>query len=114
MAKLPEETLSTIFSLMRQLAEGIEEASAAEWQLFEQYGETSETLGELEELQSARERLTVPYSALHNLLLKVLEYQPVAPNATLELLAQTIENGQTAIDVGAASVRDVKRSWNLP
>lgn len=111
MAKLSEETLSTIFGLMRQLAEGIEEASAAEWQLFEEYGETPETLGELEELQSARERLTVPYSRLHSLLLRVLEYQPIA--ATLELLAQTIENGQTAIDVGAASVRDVKRSWNL-
>jgi len=113
MAKLSEETLTTIFDLMRQLAVGINEASAAEWELFEQYGETPETLEELEELQSARERLTVPYSALHSLLLRVLEYQPIAPNATLELLAQTIENGQTAIEVAAASVRDVKRNWNL-
>ncbi len=113
MAKLSEETLTTIFDLMRQLAVGIDEASAAEWELFEQYGETPETLEELEELQSARERLRVPYSALHSLLLSVLEYQPMAPNATLELLARTIENGQTAIEVAAASVRDVKRNWNL-
>ena len=113
MAKLSEETLSTIFSLMRQLAEGIEEASAAEWQLFEEYGETPETLGELEELQNARERLTVRYSGLHSLLLRVLSIQPIAPTAMLELLEQTIEQSEAAASAAAASVREIKRSWNL-
>lgn len=41
MAKLPDEILTTIFNLQRQMAEGIEEASAAEWALLEQYGETA-------------------------------------------------------------------------
>ena len=47
MAKLPEETLTNIFVLQRQLAENIEEVSAVEWTLFEQYGETEATLPEL-------------------------------------------------------------------
>jgi len=54
MAKLPDEILTTIFTLQRQIASGIEEASAAEWALLEQYGETEATIPELEELQNAR------------------------------------------------------------
>jgi hypothetical protein len=114
MPKLPEETLTTIFTLQRQLAEGIEEAAGAEWALLEQYGETEETIPELEELQSARERLTVRYSGLHTLLLRILEIQPTAPTDMLNLLAQTIALGQAARDAAGASVREIKRSWNLP
>jgi len=43
MAKLPDKTITTIFTLQRQLAEGIEVAAAAEWALAEQYGETEAT-----------------------------------------------------------------------
>ncbi|MBW4621362.1 MAG: hypothetical protein KME17_18630 [Cyanosarcina radialis HA8281-LM2] len=111
--KLSDEMLTTIFSLQRQLAVGIEEASAAEWKLNEQYGETAETIVELEELQNARERLTMPYSRLHTLLLRILEFQPLAPAAMLNLLAQTLEQGELAIDAVAASVREIKSNWDL-
>jgi hypothetical protein len=57
MAKLSDETLTMTFQLLRQLAEAIELASATEWIFFERYGETPRTIGELEELQNARERL---------------------------------------------------------
>ena len=113
MAKLPDETLTTIFNLQRQLADGIEEATATEWLLFEQYGETEATIPELEELQNARERLTQPYSRLSTLLLRVLESQPVASAAVLELLEQTIQQAQTAVDVARASIREVQKNWNL-
>lgn len=114
MAKLPNETITTIFAVMRQLAEGIEEASAAEWTLFEQYGETQATLPELEELQNARERLLQPHSRLNTLLLRILESQPTASVAMLDLLEQTIEQSQAAAEATKASVVDVKRNWNLP
>lgn len=113
MAKLPDQTLTTIFGLQRQLAESIEEASALEWALFEQYGETELTIPELEELQNARVRLTVPYSRLHTLLLRILESQPMASDAMLNLLDQAIEQAQAAADAATASVREIKRNWNL-
>jgi hypothetical protein len=59
MATLPEETLASIFDLLRQLADQIEYASATEWQLFTEYGENERTLSELEELSNARERITL-------------------------------------------------------
>lgn len=114
MAKLPDEILTTIFALQRQLAKGIEEASTAEWVLLERYGETEETIPELEELQNARERLTAPYSRLHTLLLRIVESQPMASTAMLNLLAQTLEQAQAALDAAEGSVREVKRIWNLP
>jgi hypothetical protein len=113
MAKLPDKTLTTIFSLQRQLAEGIEEASTAEWRIFDQYGETEETISELEELQNARERLTAPYSRLHTLLLRILESQPTASTAMLNLLSQTIEQAQAAAEAATASLGEIKRNWNI-
>lgn len=114
MAKLPNEILNNIFILQRQIAEGIEEASATEWALLEQYGETEATIPELEELQNARERLTDPYSRLHTLLLRIVESQPMASTAMLNLLAQTLEQARAALDAAEGSVREVKRIWNLP
>ena len=113
MAKLPDEILTTIFSLQRQLADRIDEAAAAEWILFEQYGETEETVGELEELYNARERLTVIYSRLHTLLLRILESQPTASTAMLDLLSQTLEQGQSVFNAATASIREIKRNWGI-
>jgi hypothetical protein len=113
MAKLPDSLLSTIFELLQQLAVGIEEAAAAEWMLYEQYGETSDTIEELGELQNARERLVVPYSRLNTLLLRILESQPKADPAMLDLLLQTISQAQASSNASWASVQEVKRVWRL-
>jgi hypothetical protein len=86
MAKLSDETLTMIFNLLRQLAEGIENACLTEWMFFEQYGETPRTISELEEFQNVRERLNQSYSRLNILLLKILEAQPIASNDMTDLL----------------------------
>ena len=39
--------------------------------------------------------------------------QPIASTATLELLAQTIEQAQATADAGHASVQEAKKDWNL-
>lgn len=114
MAKLSDTTLTTIFKLLRQLAEEIEDASATEWVLFERYGETPRTIGELEELQNARERLQDSYSRLNTLLLRTLQAQPLVSDAMLNLLVEAIERGQTNLDSTHVSIQEVKRGWNLP
>ncbi|MCT7953093.1 hypothetical protein NG798_25170 [Ancylothrix sp. C2] len=52
MARLPSETVTKIFSLQQQFLEKIDEAGLLEFILFEQFGETEETIPELEELHS--------------------------------------------------------------
>ena len=54
MAKLSDETLTTVFNLQKQFLESIDAATATEFIIFERFGETEETIPELNELDSAK------------------------------------------------------------
>jgi len=114
MAKLSDETLTNIFTLQRQLIEGIDAAAAIELAILKQFGETEITIPALEELQNAKERQTEPYSRLCTLLLRVAESQPNAARDMLDLLYQTIVGGQATVEATAASIREVKQDFDLP
>ncbi|MFE1747776.1 hypothetical protein [Coleofasciculus sp. H7-2] len=114
MAKLPDQTLATIFYLQRRLVELIDEAKATEFAIFERFGENEATLPELDQMQSGAERLRMPYSRLHTLALGIAEYQPIATDAMLNLLAQTIEQTEALIGAIEASISETKQNWNLP
>ncbi len=113
MSKLSAETLTTIFHLQRRLIELIVGAKATEDKLFEQYGETVETIPELEQIQNGIERLRDPYSRLHTLALRIAEYSPPVPSAILELLSQTLEQAEASANAVEASIIETKRNWNL-
>lgn len=113
MAKLFSDTLTTIFTLQQRLIELIDEAAATEFQLFEQFGEMEATITELEEAQNARERLTLSYSKLSTIVLRVAEYQPTAPHAMLNLLTQGTEQGQATAAASKASIVEISRTRKL-
>lgn len=113
MARLQDETITTIFYLPLRLLERIDEATATEATIFARFGEAEETLPELEQLQNVRERATSSYSRLYTLLLRIAEAQPTPTSATLKLLAQSIEQAQANDAAIDASVEDIKRNWNL-
>ena len=114
MAKLSPNTLTDIFKFLRQIAEEIENAYSTEWGLFDNYGETPETINELEELQNVKERLNQSYSRLNLLTLRILEAQPIASHAMLDLLNKAIEDGSSNLDASHASIQEIKKGWNLP
>jgi len=106
MAKLPDEILTTIFTLQRQLASGIEEASAAEWALW------SNMVKQKQQFPNSRnfkmpERLTAP-TRLHTLLLRILESQPLVSPAILNLLVKTIEQARAATEAARAVFERLK------
>ncbi|MBE9224375.1 hypothetical protein IQ264_02660 [Phormidium sp. LEGE 05292] len=113
MAKLPAETLSAIFSLQQQFLEQIDEARAVEFVLLEQFGETEETIPELDELSSIRERADSYYSRFYVILRRIYDAQPVAPRDILELLSRYISEADGTIEAIQASIQDIKRNWNL-
>ena len=112
MAKLPDPIVTNIFTLKRGLIECIDSTTAMEFRLFQQVGETAETLPELEELQNIKERLLSSYSRLHKLLLRVSQSQPIASNDMLNLLYGAMENGQNSLDASIAGLQDIQRNWN--
>lgn len=113
MANLPPETLNSITYLIPRLFQVINLATATEYNLFEQYGETEATISELDELKNVTERARAFYNQLYTLTLQVAESQPVASSATLNLLRITLEQAQFITDAGEASVLEIKKSWGL-
>ncbi len=113
MADLSDETLLIVGNLLPRLFKVINLATTTEYQLFEQYGETEETLSELEELNNAAERARTFYNRLYGLVLQVAESQPMANSTLLNLLYQSIEQAQATSDAVEASVLEIKNSWGL-
>lgn len=65
MAKLPQETSETIWSLKRRLLDIVEEATAAEFNLFEGFGETKDKYRHSRRTQNSdRTRYTLVLSTL--------------------------------------------------
>ena len=114
MAKLPDETISTIFRLQQRLVALLDTATAAEYILLQQFGETEETMPELEAIDNVKERLRIPYNRLHRILQQVAESQPAATPDVLDFLYRTIDQGEAIADASEASIQEIKRSWNLP
>lgn len=114
MANLSNGTLTIVANLLPRLFQVINLATATEFNLFERYGETNETLPELEELNNSAERARLFYNRLYGLVLQIAESQPIASPATLNLLYQTIEQAIATTDAVEASVQEIKRTWNLP
>ncbi len=113
MASLADEIITVIFDLQRRFLKHIDSASASEAAIFEQFGETESTIYELEQLQNVRERATSSYSRLQVLLLRIAEAQPAATPATLDLLAQSIEQAQATDAAAKASIQEIKLNWDL-
>ena len=113
MTKLPDETITTVFTLQRRLLERINEATATALNIFEQFGETELTVSELEQLDNIRERATSAYSRLYTLLLRIAESQPVATSATLTLLARLIEQAQATESASEATIQEIKSDLML-
>jgi hypothetical protein len=111
-AKLPDSTLSNIFALQRRLIECLDSTTALAFRLFQQSGETAQTLPELEELQQIEEKIVSSHSRTYNILLRVSRSQPTATNDMLDLLYRSVEQAEISLARNIASLQDIQRNWN--
>ncbi len=113
MAYLPAETSETIWNLLKQLLKIVEDPSAAEFSLFERYGETDSTLSNLEDLKNLTDEAASRYSQLFNIRLRIAEAQPNVPSDMLSLLERAINQSQLRIPALERSLEEIKIEWNL-
>ncbi|WP_295617943.1 hypothetical protein [Chamaesiphon sp. GL140_3_metabinner_50] len=113
MAEIPPETIAKILELIGRLSILIDRSSAAELAIFNTYGEIEEVAYVLEQLDNTKERGIASYTRLSSLLLKVSRFQPSAPMAMVEMLAQSIEIAEAIVDAGEATVKESKSDWNI-
>ncbi len=105
-AEIPPETIAKILELIGRLSILIDKASAAELAVFNTYGDTEEAAYVLEQLDNTRERGEFAYTRLTGLFLKVSRFQPSAPMAMVEMLAQSIEMAESIVDAGEATIKE--------
>jgi hypothetical protein len=114
MAKLPNEISETIWSLQQQLADVIESARHAEFVLFEMFGETAQTIGYLDDLQSVAEQATDRFSQFSSLQIRIFNVQPHVPEDMLDLLVRAIANNEARVPALRQSVQEIVNEWRLP
>lgn len=114
MAKLPVETTENLWHLKRRLLDIVDEATAAEFFLFESFGETDSTIMVLDELKDIAEQAASRFSQLSSLQLRVADAQPTVPPDMLELVIQVIAYMQQRVPALERSVEEIKIEWSLP
>jgi Rad3-related DNA helicase len=113
MAKLDSETTEIINRLKQESLNIVDEASALELKIFEQFGESEQTLSYMDEMKNVEEEAVALYSRLSTLHLQVARSQPIATPATLKLLDQAIQRTLARIPALERSIQEVKMEWNL-
>jgi len=113
MARLPSDITQTIALLKQRLLDIIDDATAAEFQLFERFGETVETMVPLNDLRDIAEQATTRFSQFSTLQLRVAQSQPIASDDLLQFLNEKITIAQNRIPALERSVEEIKQDWSL-
>jgi hypothetical protein len=74
--KIPATLKQQIFDVHAQLLDLIDDAATTERELFENYGETGQTLEDLDSLTGIREQAEGIYQGLNTLALQVVQADP--------------------------------------
>ncbi|MCL1469871.1 hypothetical protein [Argonema antarcticum] len=114
MARLPSETRETIRNQLEQLMEIVEDASEAEFILFERFGEIDSTIENLTDLKTVGEEAAARYFRLSNIRLRIGQAQPAASADMLRLLERAITETELRIPAWKRSIQEIKMEWNLP
>jgi hypothetical protein len=113
MARLPKATLDELASLKTELLVILDEATALAAKLFQHYGETQDTLVDLNELAEVAEQIRDLYVSLSTLLLRIAEAQPGASLATMKKLTEVAQTVRSSCTKSLQSMNEVKSRWTL-
>jgi hypothetical protein len=111
--KIPDPLKQQIFVLHAQLLDLIDDAATTERALFENYGETEQTLGDLDSLTGIREQAEGIYQGLTTLAFRVVQADPREATATMNLLLRAYERGDERIAPLIRSVEEIRNTWEL-
>ncbi len=113
MAKLPNEVTETINSLKQQLLNLIEEATANEFIIFDNYGESETAINYIHEMSSVANDAEDSFNRLSTIQLRIAKSQPNATRDLIELMSKTISQNQARIPALSRSIEEVKQEFNL-
>lgn len=100
--------------MKQQLADIIENARAAEFALFNTFGETERTIVYLDALQSVAEQATERFSRFLSLQIRVFNVQPHVPGNMLELVMRLIASTEARLPALEQSIQEIRTEWKIP
>jgi len=113
MAKLTEESETQVWIIMQQALKIVNAATEVEFTLFDDFGETSDTLPYLEEMKSVSLQAISTFAQMSTLHLRIAEAQPIVSVDILNMLTEAIAINQVRIPAWERSIEEVKIEWRF-
>lgn len=113
MATLPPDTSASISLIKSRCLLIINLATKTEWQLFNNFGETEETLVVLSELKTVAQEASDAFSRFSSLQLKVASAQPDISPALAKLFIDSKERVEARIPAWQRSIEEILSTWRL-
>ncbi len=113
MAKLTEESEAKVWVIMQQALKVVDAATEVEFTLFDNFGETSDTLLYLEEMKSVSLQAISTFAQMSTLHLRIAEAQPIVSADILNMLTEAIDINQARIPAWERSIEEVKIEWRF-
>lgn len=112
--KISDDFKQQLCALQGQLLDLIDEATSVERVLFETYGETEQTLADLEVLMGIQEQAADTYQRTTTLGVRTAQDPPALAITTMKLLQQAQQVGQQRLVPLLRSVQEIRNDWELP
>lgn len=112
--KLPQPLQQQLLQLLANLLELTDEAAASERALLDAFGESNETLGDLDALSSVRVAAQDGFRSLSNTMnaLSVLEER--CAGDTMKVLQQSYTRLEQRVPAFRRSIEEIRLTWGLP
>lgn len=113
MATIPEEINNQIWLNCQEIIYIINAAKYAEYTLLTRYGETENTINDLDTLQNIAEEAKNNYQRLTNVTLRIATIQPQADAATISILTETFSEIEARMAARLRSIEEIAIEWRL-
>jgi hypothetical protein len=107
LALLPPETSASIDLIKNRCLAIIDLATASELELFNQFGETTDSLIALSQLKTISQEATDAFTRLSNLQLKVATSQPMISAALARTITESKDRIEMRIPAWQQSIREI-------
>ncbi|NJO93744.1 MAG: hypothetical protein HC820_04180 [Hydrococcus sp. RM1_1_31] len=91
----------------------VDSAKSTEYRLLTRYGETEDTISDLDSLQNIAENALNNYQRLTTVAIRIATIQPLADKATLTLLEETVNSVETRMAAWLRSIDEIAIEWRL-
>lgn len=113
MAEISQNNIDRIVQNYQELISVVQMALSSEYKLSSEYGETQDTINDLDELSGIAVDATDRFKRLNAITIRIAAIQPQADIATASMLEETLLYNEAKIPAWKRSIEEVVNNWSL-